>query len=206
MISHLVGSLEENNITSVVVDVNGVGYEVWIPMSTADNLPELHQKIKLLTHYHVREDAVMLFGFLTEAERNLFRLLVNYVGGIGPKLALNVLSSMSISSFCNAIRQNDIKLLAKINGVGKKTAERMVVELKDKLDGFGEEAGREIPSGAADVLNRNAQDAISALETLGFKHDAAAKAIRSIVDNEDDGGVTLGAGALIRRALSLLNN
>ena len=206
MIARLTGTLEESNVTSIVLDVQGVGYEVMIPLSTAEKLPGLHTRLTLLIHYYLREDAVMLFGFLTSEERDLFRLLLNYVGGIGPKLALNVLSAMKIADFCQAVRQNDIKLLSKINGVGKKTAERMIVELRDKLDSFStEDASTSVGGTASEAMGANAGDAIAALETLGFKHDVAAKAIKDICAELGDEAHSISAEALIRRSLAMLN-
>ena len=208
MIARLTGTLEESNVTSVVMDVQGVGYEVMIPLSTAEKLPELHTRFTLLIQYYLREDAVMLFGFLSQGERDLFRLLLNYVGGIGPKLALNVLSAMNIADFCQAVRQNDIKLLSRINGVGKKTAERMIVELRDKMDAFSP-ADQTVPSvagsGSADSPSANVSDAVAALETLGFKHDVAAKAVKDICAELGDAARDISAEALIRRSLAALN-
>src|SRR6202158_2155118 len=119
--------------TQAIVDVSGVGYEVFIPLSSYDKLPAVGQPIRILTHLHVREDAHILYGFMTPAERDLFRLLVNNVSGIGPKLGLAVLSGMSVTNFKTAVVNSDVVSLAKINGLGKKTAERIVLELKDKV-------------------------------------------------------------------------
>src|SRR5262245_48633136 len=119
------------------MDVQGVGYEVLIPLSSYDKLPPLGQPVKLLTHLAVREDAHTLYGFMTPAERDLFRLLINTVSGIGPKIALNVLSGISVTTFRGAVANGDIKALSQISGVGKKTAERIVVELKDKIGPAG---------------------------------------------------------------------
>ena len=116
-----------------MIDVGGVGYEVFIPLSSYDKLPPVGQSIHILTHLAVREDAHVLYGFMTLAERDLFRLLVNNVSGIGPKLALAVLSGMSVTSFKSAVVNSDIAAISKISGLGKKTAERIVLELKDKL-------------------------------------------------------------------------
>src|SRR4029078_1029256 len=119
--------------THAIIDVGGVGYEVLIPLSSYDRLPEPGQPIRILTHLAVRADAPVLYGFMIPAERDLFRLLVNNVSGIGPKLALAVLSGMSVSNFKSAVVNSDIASLSKISGLGKKTAERIVLELKDKL-------------------------------------------------------------------------
>src|SRR5438067_800790 len=119
--------------TQAIVDVGGVGYEVFIPLSSYDKLPAMGQSIRILTHLAVREDAHVLYGFMTPAERDLFRLLVNNVSGIGPKLALAVLSGMSVNNFKAAVVNSDVAAISKISGLGKKTAERIVLELKDKL-------------------------------------------------------------------------
>src|SRR5947209_19321727 len=133
MITFLQGNLVSALPTQAIVDVAGVGYEVLIPLSSYDKLPTAGQPVRILTHLHVREDAHILYGFMTPAERDLFRLLVNNVTGIGPKLALAVLSGMSVSNFKAAVVNADVTALSKISGLGKKTAERIVLELKDKL-------------------------------------------------------------------------
>src|SRR5688572_19015431 len=127
MITFLHGKLVEALPTQVTVDVHGVGYDVLIPLSSYDKLPAPGQEVKLLTHLAVREDAHVLYGFMTAQEREMFRLLINTVSGIGPKIALNVLSGMSVLAFRGAVASNDVKALSQINGVGKKTAERIVV-------------------------------------------------------------------------------
>src|SRR6195256_6637767 len=133
MITFLDGKLVAALPTQAIVKVGGVGYEVLIPLSSYDKLPAVGQPVHILTHLHVREDAHILYGFMTAAERDLFRLLVNHVSGIGPKLALAVLGGMSVSNFKAAVVNNDVVSLSKISGVGKKTAERMVLELKDRV-------------------------------------------------------------------------
>jgi holliday junction DNA helicase RuvA len=179
MISFLRGNLVETLPTMATIEVNGTGYEVLIPLSSYDKLPQPGQEVKLLTHLVVREDAHVLYGFATDTERNLFRLLINNVSGIGPKTALNVLSGISVTAFRGAVATNDIKALAQISGVGKKTAERIVVELKDKVGA----AGAWEAASAQRALSEEDQkvnDAALALMALGFKqieaHDAARKA------------------------------
>src|SRR5205085_8191531 len=137
MITFLSGTLIETLPTQVTVEVNGVGYETLIPLSSYDKLPQPGQQIRLLTHLAVREDAHTLYGFMTVPERELFRMLINTVSGIGPKIALNILSGISVTAFRGAVANGDIKALSQISGVGKKTAERMVVELKDKIGAAG---------------------------------------------------------------------
>src|SRR3954451_12307493 len=131
MITFLNGTLATALPTQATVNVGGVGYEVFIPLSSYDKLPAPGQPVQILTHLHVREDAQILYGFMTAAERDLFRLLVNNVSGIGPKLALAVLSGMSVNNFKTAVVNSDVTSLSKISGLGKKTAERIVLEVKD---------------------------------------------------------------------------
>src|SRR6185437_2269143 len=137
MINFLHGKLVEALPTQVTVDVHGVGYEALIPLSSFDKLPQPGNDVKLLTHLAVREDAHVLYGFMTAAERELFRLLINTVSGIGPKIALNILSGMNPTAFRGAVANGDVKALSQISGVGKKTAERIVVELKDRIGAAG---------------------------------------------------------------------
>ncbi len=177
MISFLQGKLVEALPTQVTVDVHGVGYEVLIPLSSFDKLPAPGQDVKLLTHLAVREDAHTLYGFMTAAERELFRLLVNTVSGIGPKLALNILSGMNPTAFRGAVASSDVKALSQISGVGRKTAERIVVELKDKIG----PAGAWEAASAARALTPEEQklaDAVLALMALGFKQIEAHETVR----------------------------
>lgn len=177
MITFLHGKLVEALPTHVTVDVNGVGYEALIPLSSFDKLPMPGQPIKLLTQLIVREDAHTLYGFMTSEERDMFRLLINTVSGIGPKTALNVLSGISVTAFRGAVANGDLKSLSKISGVGKKTAERIVVELKDKIGLAGAwEAASAKHSLSADEQRIN--DAVLALVALGFKQIDAHDAVR----------------------------
>lgn len=178
MITFLQGKLVESLPTQAVVDVNGVGYEVLIPLSSFDKLPPPGQPVKLLTQLVVREDAHLLYGFMTEAERGMFRLLTNTVSGIGPKTALNILSGISVTAFRGAVAGGDVKSLSQISGVGKKTAERIVVELRDKV---GAAAAWEASS-AKHTLSADDQkinDAVLALMALGFKQAEAHDAVRA---------------------------
>jgi Holliday junction DNA helicase RuvA len=183
MITFLDGRLVTALPTQAVVDVNGVGYEVFIPLSSYDKLPSVGEPIHLLTHLAVREDAHVLYGFMTPAERDLFRLLVNNVSGIGPKLALAVLSGMSVSNFKAAVVNSDVMALAKISGLGKKTAERIVLELKDKL---GVAAAWEAASAAHAPTpeQEQANEAVLALIALGYKQVDAHKAVRDLQQRE----------------------
>ena len=179
MITFLDGKLTVALPTQAIVNVGGVGYEVFIPLSSYDKLPAPGQPVQILTHLHVREDAHVLYGFMTAAERDLFRLLVNHVSGIGPKLALAVLSGMSVSHFKTAVVNSDVASLSKISGLGKKTAERIVLELKDKL---GVAAAWEVSSGthAPTPEQEQANEAVLALIALGYKQVEAHKAVREI--------------------------
>jgi holliday junction DNA helicase RuvA len=197
MITFLHGKLVEALPTQVVVDVHGVGYEALIPLSSYDKLPHPGGDIHLLTHLAVREDAHVLYGFMSASERDLFRLLINTVSGIGPKIALNVLSGISVSAFRGAVANSDIKALSQISGVGKKTAERIIVELKDKIG----QAGAWEAASAQRTLSAEDQkinDAVLALMALGFKQVEAHDTVRKVLG-------TLGSSAtvedLVRSAL-----
>ncbi len=178
MITFLQGTLVEALPTQVAIDVNGVGYEVTIPLSSYEKLPPPGNKVRLLTHLAVREDAHVLYGFVTTAERDLFRLLINSVSGIGPKTALNILSGMTPAAFRGAVANGDVKALSRINGVGKKTAERIVVELKDR---FGAAATWELASAQHGLTpeEQKINDAVLALLALGFKIGQAQDAVRA---------------------------
>jgi Holliday junction DNA helicase RuvA len=178
MITFLHGKLVEALPTQVIVDVNGVGYEALIPLSSFDRLPPAGSDVKLLTQLVVREDAHTLYGFMSAAERDLFRLLVSSVSGIGPKTALNILSGMNATAFRGAVAGGDVKSLSQISGVGKKTAERIVVELRDKIGA----AGAWEAAGARHALSPDDQkinDAVLALMALGFKQAEAHDSVRS---------------------------
>lgn len=177
MIGYLKGKLADALPNQALVDVQGVGYEVLIPTSTFQALPTVGQDIKLLTHLVVREDAHQLYGFATAPERDLFRLLINSVSGIGPKIALSILSGMNVSHFRSAVASRDVKALSQISGVGKKTAERILVELGDKM---GASAGWDAPTARNPVSAADQQihDAVLALMALGYKQPDALTAAR----------------------------
>ena len=178
MITFLNGKLIEALPTLAIVEVNGVGYEVLIPLSSFDKLPLPGQSVRLLTHLVVREDAHVLYGFVTAAEREMFRLLVHTVSGIGPKIALNILSGINVTAFRGAVASGDIKMLSQISGVGKKTAERIVIELKDKVGPGGAlEAGSAQRALSADEQKIN--DAVLALMALGYKQADAHESVRA---------------------------
>jgi Holliday junction DNA helicase RuvA len=173
MIGHLRGKLFDKRPNQVLVDVNGVGYEVLIPLSTFYALGELHQDVNLLIHTHVREDALALYGFVTAREKQLFELLLS-ASGVGPVLALKILSGMSVEELLPAIRAGDLARLTTIPGVGRKTAERIVLELRDKLAAL-EGPGRApvVPAGRTQIE----ADVISALVNLGYDQRIAEKII-----------------------------
>jgi len=177
MISFLEGKLVESLPTQVTVDVNGVGYEVLIPLSSFDKLPSPGNSVKLLTHLAVREDAHVLYGFMTSPEREMFRLLINTVSGIGPKIALNVLSGMNVTALRGAVANGDVKALSQISGVGKKTAERIVVELKDKIGAAGAWEAASAARGLS-ASDQKVNDAVLALMALGFKQVEAHESLR----------------------------
>jgi len=177
MITFLHGKLVEAIPTHVIVDVNGVGYEALIPLSSYDRLPAPGQSVTLLTQLVVREDAHTLYGFMTPEERNLFRLLVHTVSGIGPKIALNILSGISVAAFRGAVANGDVKALSQISGVGKKTAERMIVELRDKIGMAGAWEASSAQRGLS-AEEQRLNDAVLALMALGFKQVEAHDAVR----------------------------
>jgi Holliday junction DNA helicase RuvA len=196
MITFLDGKLITALPTQATVDVSGVGYELFSPLSSYDKLPTPGQPLRILTHLHVREDAHVLYGFMTAAERDLFRLLVNNVSGIGPKLALAVLSGMSVNNFKAAVVNSDVASLSKISGLGKKTAERIVLELKDKV---GVAAAWEAASAehAPTPEQEQANEAVLALIALGYKQVEAHRVVRDL--QEKQGGQS--AEELVRVAL-----
>jgi holliday junction DNA helicase RuvA len=199
MISFLDGELVEALPTQVVISVQGVGYLVQIPLSSFDRLPAIGQRVRLLTQFVVREDAHLLFGFVTVAERDLFRLLVQHVSGVGPKLALAVLSGMSVSQFKAAVVNADVNALSRISGLGKKTAERIVLELKDKV---GVAAAWQLAASGQDEKQTKINDAVLALLSLGFKQVEVQRTVREIVSREKS--EPLNTEDLVRRALKLL--
>ena len=197
MITFVAGKLVAALPTQATVDVGGVGYEVLIPLSSYDRLPAVGQAVQVLTHLHVREDAHILYGFMSVAERDLFRLLVNSVSGIGPKLALAVLSGMSVNNFKAAVVNGDVASLSKISGLGKKTAERIVLELKDKV---GVAAAWEAASAshAPSPEHEQANEAVLALIALGYKQVDAHKTVRELQDKQPE---IKGAEELVKLAL-----
>ena len=197
MIGRLNGILLEKQPPFILVDVNGVGYECQAPMNTIYNLPEVSQSVILHTHLSVSENAHTLFAFYSLEERKLFRELIK-VNGVGPKLALAILSAMSAMEFVQYVNNGDANSLVKIPGVGKKTAERLLIEMKDKLKDWQVEGtinSNKPSSSQAKLGNANIQEAISGLVALGYKPQSASLAISKIDDD------TLPAASLIRLAL-----
>ena len=182
MIAHLRGTLLEKHPNQAVVDAQGVGYDVTIPISTFSTLPDVGQPVALRIHTHVREDAIALFGFAKPEEKALFEKLIG-VSGIGPKLAITVLSGLAASDLVQSIRSGAIEKLVRVPGIGKKTAERMVLELRDKLEGvmLAEKSGSApaaAPSGGGAALDDMERDALSALINLGANRAQAEPAVR----------------------------
>ena len=190
MIGRLTGSIIEKNPPQIVLDVGGVGYEVDVPMSTFYNLPAAGEKTKLLTHFAVREDGHFLYGFLTEAERFAFRQLLK-VSGIGARTALSVLSGMSVNDLSAAVAQQELGRLIKIPGIGKKTAERLLLELKGKL---ADATGVSLHAAVDDAR----QDIANALIALGYNEKEAAAAMKQLPAD-------IGTSDGIRQALKLLS-
>jgi Holliday junction DNA helicase RuvA len=172
MIGQLRGRLAEKRPNQVLVDVGGVGYVVQVPLSTYAALGELHTEVNLLIHTHVREDALALYGFVSAREKHFFEMLLS-ASGVGPTLALKILSGMSVEELVPAIRGSDLARLTRIPGVGRKTAERMVVELKDKLEAVAVETEKPAPSSPAGIE----ADVVSALVNLGYDGRAAESAV-----------------------------
>jgi Holliday junction DNA helicase RuvA len=176
MIAFLDGNLEETMPTRVVVSAGGVGYEVFIPLSTYERLPAIANRVKLLTYLAIRENEHVLYGFLTRDERDLFALLVNHVSGIGPKIALTLLSGCAPQQFKSAVLAGDTSFLTGIKGIGKKTAERIVVELKDRL--AMEKQWMPLPGAVtSDPDAVRSHDAVMALMALGYKQPDALRAV-----------------------------
>mgnify|MGYP001569928653 CR=1 FL=1 len=175
MITFLRGKLVEKQPTRAVIDVNGVGYEVFIPLSSFDRLPSTGEDCRIFTYDHVREDVHLLFGFMSDAERQMFLLLMS-ASGVGPKIALSALSGLSVRELRASIVRADIKRLSSISGIGKKLAERIVVELKDKI---GEADALEAVAGGGEATPEDlrTRDAVLALIALGYKQDAARKMV-----------------------------
>jgi Holliday junction DNA helicase RuvA len=182
MIGFLRGILAHKAPPLLLLDVHGVGYEIEAPMTTFYNLPAVGSEVKLHTHLVVREDAHILFGFSTEPDRALFRSLIK-VSGVGPKLALTLLSGLTADQFQRAIHDNDAHALIRLPGVGKKTAERLIIEMRDRLPEFGG-AALDVSINISPAPNSPKQEAISALCTLGYKPQDATKMVQNIASED----------------------
>ncbi len=202
LIARLTGKLIQKQPNAVIIDVGGVGYELIVPLSTFYDLGATGSEVTLRAYTYVREDALQLYGFRTDRERRLFLLLTS-VSGIGPKLAITVLSGLSAEELIVAIHQNNLARLVAIPGVGKKTAERLVVELRDKIASLGAHEAEEYPQATTDShgVSTMRNDLISALVNLGYQRGAADKAVSGAFGDEPDATFE----AALKRALRLLS-
>ena len=195
MIGSLNGLIISKKPSEVLLEVNGIGYEIYIPLSTSFKLPSVDQTVQLLTHLIVREDQHTLYGFITEDERKLFRALIK-ISGVGPKLALTILSGINVEGFIRSVQMQDVDTLIHLPGIGKKTAERLLVEMKDKVGQMGDIALNDaIESKDLRII----KEAHNALTSLGYKSVEA----RKILDGIDSNGLTV--EALLKQALQSLN-
>lgn len=195
MIGRISGTLIRKQPPEILVDVSGVGYELQVPMSTLFQLPALGETVTLVTHHAVREDAQTLYGFVGERDRELFRQLIK-VSGVGPKLALTILSGMDGDSFARAVRAGDLSSLVALPGVGKKTAERLLIEMRDKLADWLDQSGAATQATASAPPQNKLQDAEGALVALGYKPAEAARLVAAVDSDEVEE-----SEELIRRAL-----
>ena len=195
MIAHLAGKLAEKSPTEIVVDVQGVGYQLFVSLSTSEQLGAVGDDVKVLTHMHVREDAMQLYGFATESERELFRLLIN-VSGIGPKMAQGILSGLTPDDLRSAILSGNLLALTAISGIGRKTAERLVLELRDKI-GKLQESTPMVVEGSQQMKAR--AEAVIALMSLGYTRANAEKAVRDVLSETSERDFPV--EELVKRAL-----
>lgn len=200
MIGRLNGMLLEKAPPDILLDVAGVGYELQVSMNTYYRLPELQQQVTLFTHFVVREDAQLLFGFFEQAERDLFRALIK-VNGVGPKLGLAILSGIESDEFVRVVRNNDVNALVCLPGIGKKTAERLIIEMRDKIKDWhdGDADHKLLDAAQPGVSPRRAiEEAESALMALGYKPKEAERAVKSVAEEG------LSSQELIRNALKVM--
>ena len=209
MIGRIAGILLEKQAPELLVDVQGVGYELQVSLTTFFDLPDCGENVALHTHLVVREDAQQLYGFAEKNERELFRTLIK-VSGVGPKLALTILSGMTARDFVRSVQANDTATLVKLPGVGKKTAERLIVEVRDRLASFTESMGSQIEGGTTDsptlpldiTQSNTIAEAESALIALGYKPQEAARMVSAVLsDSGAGGGVAQTSEELIRLSL-----
>lgn len=201
MIGTIRGVIQDKQANEILVETGGVGYEVHVPMTTLFRLPEVGSEIRLYTHFVVRDDAQLLYGFVDTKERSLFRTLIR-VNGIGPRMALTIMSGMDSDEFVRCIQDEDINALIKLPGIGRKTAQRLVIEVRDRLSEWDllAEAGKGAP-GVTDNASLRTREAEGALVALGYKPGDAAKAIKSAQKQLEAEGLAPSSELLIRSAL-----
>jgi holliday junction DNA helicase RuvA len=186
MIASLTGSLISKTVQSIIIDVHGVGYEVIVPLTTYVRLPAEGQTVRFLTYTHVREDALQLYGFSAPEEKNVFLLLLG-ISGIGPRLAVNILSGIPLAALIEAVKKGDVAKLSSIPGIGQKTAARLVLELKEKI--LAVVAPDSTLAGTAgEGDSRRTEDAVSALVNLGYKSPLAKDAVKKVLQSRNGGG------------------
>jgi Holliday junction DNA helicase RuvA len=197
MYHHLNGKIVEKTPTAVILDVNGTGYEVRVSLSTFSSLPNAGETVKLLTHFIVREDLQALYGFATEEEREAFKLLIS-ISGIGPKLAITLLSGVTLAELKRAIQEKNVSVLTAISGIGQKTAERVIVELKDKIGRPETSAGKELVHDA-NISDQMVEDSVLALVSLGYTKQKAKDAVQKALKTSS--GKKVSVEEIIRAAL-----
>ena len=200
MIALINGSLIYKSISHVIVEANGIGYQIFIPLTTFYELPDTNQKVTLHIHTHVRQDDISLFGFGTGEEKSVFELMIS-VSGIGPKLAMNILSGISAEELVRAVSHGNLERLVAIPGVGKKTAERMILELKDKVVKLSTYEAIYKDDGDIRVYDSIIDDVLSALVNLGYKSQRAREVLDKIIKESPE---TLTLDILLKKALKIL--
>ena len=200
MIAYLKGTVLEASPLELILDVQGVGYTIQIPITTAEKIPPIGQNCELYIHSVYREDNASLYGFVAKSDRDFFRLIIEKVSGIGPRIALSILSKMSVEILQNAIFNQDTSLLSQCPGIGKKTAERLVIELKDKVSTSNQSLNSEtsLANSKANYSNSKYKDAVSSLITLGYKLPEADKRVSKALQNL---GADVPTEAIIKEAL-----
>lgn len=197
MIAYLDGKLVQKQPTRIILDVNGIGYDIGIPLSSYDRLPSIGEQCRLLIYYHIREDAHQMFGFMTDGEKEMFKLLMS-VTGIGPRLAMSALSGLTVGAIKSSIANGDTGRLSSISGIGRKVAERIVVELKDRMTA-GDAMGAADGSRADGECDGMVRDAMLALVSLGYRQDAARKMVMGAIGNNTG---NMNVEELVRKSLS----
>jgi holliday junction DNA helicase RuvA len=197
LIALLSGQLVSKQVSQIIVDVGGVGYRLMIPLSTFYALPD-EGPVRVHVHTHVREDAILLFGFLTPVEKELFILLLS-VSGIGPKVALNILSQLPAEELRAALARGDVQRLATVPGIGKKTAERLILELREKIGPVGQSEAPGLPAADRQATSDIRDDALSALVNLGYKENLSRKALESLAPQPG-----VGLEEILKQALKIL--